>query len=670
MLKLNGVNRATNNFSIMLNIKTSNKKKINKTNTINLDFPSSPIKNTKKIIKRNTRTNSYNSFSSNQTEGIVTNFNAFTSGIVSLKSNSKILLKKNTFSLTNKNLFTESCQRGGEGSRNKRVKPAITQQTESNWSKRFTPSKKRNYKSGLRNNFQHSYFLKSSDFNKIGVISDNCQQLNKDPNKLLTHHNSKNKLLLSSLNCPGENNKSKAFSKKNISVEPVFQESKNNIDFININKARTNKSKAGKKIRYKINHINKKIANILELSSDDNQLGFLNEFEMLYNNLKKRVNPLKGYSSIKKTYSNEKRGKNFCDRVVIDQSSISNIIRENQLVKQKNEELTLKFDEMKLEFEQMKKNNREIKEDLKEKSKFLKDMKLTIDIFSQELSKLQNLFYTQIDNENKNCNSNTNITASNINTNNNLELSRIEKMNILSDDKIHSGISYSLGGIKTEPNALIRNKEKNKIEKIYQLQLPLKNITSSQRVKNSGGSFESTSKNVNKETKDTLEKDVEERNEKNQSCEQKEKEEEEDESIDLTNIENISLAENLNINETAYKYALNKNNNKLDTNRQFTRNNFLQENNTLKTTQINKNKVFTLPKKLNFIKKEEANDFNEEFLKCYDKFSDSWRKEVDKMLKKGTQSNIPVCSKSNDNNNNTNNNITNNNNSIKNTNDI
>ena len=28
-------------------------------------------------------------------------------------------------------------------------------------------------------------------------------------------------------------------------------------------------------------------------------------------------------------------------------------------------------------------------------------------------------------------------------------------------------------------------------------------------------------------------------------------------------------------------------------------------------------------------------NFNEEFMKYYDKFSDSWRKEVDKMLKKG-----------------------------------
>ena len=43
-----------------------------------------------------------------------------------------------------------------------------------------------------------------------------------------------------------------------------------------------------------------------------------------------------------------------------------------------------------------------------------------------------------------------------------------------------------------------------------------------------------------------------------------------------------------------------------------------------------------IPKQLNFINQSTTNDnFNDEFLKYYDKFSDSWRKEVDKMLKKG-----------------------------------
>ena len=43
------------------------------------------------------------------------------------------------------------------------------------------------------------------------------------------------------------------------------------------------------------------------------------------------------------------------------------------------------------EFENIKKENIIIKKELQEKSKMIKDMKLTIDIFNQELNKLQNL---------------------------------------------------------------------------------------------------------------------------------------------------------------------------------------------------------------------------------------------------------------------------------------
>ena len=56
----------------------------------------------------------------------------------------------------------------------------------------------------------------------------------------------------------------------------------------------------------------------------------------------------------------------------------------------------------------------------------------------------------------------------------------------------------------------------------------------------------------------------------------------------------------------------------------------------LKSAKIGKKinedeRIKKMPKKLNFMN----DNFNEEFMKYYDKFSDSWRKEVDKMLKKG-----------------------------------
>ena len=103
MIKMKGKQKNNLNFSkdLSLNIKISsnNNNTFLKTNNISLDFTSSPIKNNKKVIKRNTRTNSYNSFINNQTENFRTNKNPFNSGIISFDS--KINLKKNIFTFSN-----------------------------------------------------------------------------------------------------------------------------------------------------------------------------------------------------------------------------------------------------------------------------------------------------------------------------------------------------------------------------------------------------------------------------------------------------------------------------------------------------------------------------------------------------------------------------------------
>ena len=86
------------------NIKSSSKIKdvYYKENNISLDFASSPIKNCKKVIKRNTRTNSYNSFFCNKTEAISTCKNNYIPRIISPDFNTKINLKKNIFDFSNK----------------------------------------------------------------------------------------------------------------------------------------------------------------------------------------------------------------------------------------------------------------------------------------------------------------------------------------------------------------------------------------------------------------------------------------------------------------------------------------------------------------------------------------------------------------------------------------
>ena len=89
-------------------------------------------------------------------------------------------------------------------------------------------------------------------------------------------------------------------------------------------------------------------------------------------------------------------------------------------------------------------------------------------------------------------------------------------------------------------------------------------------------------------------------------------------------IENISLGNNLNINIENYKTGLNKSSN-------------LKKNKSEKNIKT-KNKVANL----NFNSKVGSFNFNDEFLKDYENFSESWRKEVDKMLeRRGNNNKIP-----------------------------
>ena len=66
------------------------------------------------------------------------------------------------------------------------------------------------------------------------------------------------------------------------------------------------------------------------------------------------------------------------------------LIHENIKLKKKNEELLFKINFISKEFNEIKKNNNDIKEELKEKNNILKKIKLTMDIFNQELIRLQN----------------------------------------------------------------------------------------------------------------------------------------------------------------------------------------------------------------------------------------------------------------------------------------
>ena len=644
-----------------------------KTNNISLDFASSPIKNIKKIIKRNTRASSFNSFVYNKTEGILKNSNPFTIGIQNINSSSKLMLKKNTFTNIKKNIPSKSKKKHNKA----KTKDITVRPSTSNY-RGFILSKQKNLKINLRNNFQHSFLFKSNDI--IGGGIDGYSLGDKADTIYQNNNMSKNKLLLTHFNNNSkrtqEKNKSTIFQsgKHHIVIEPIFQSNKKFIDFnrmIGISKTKTTKNSKGKSIKkFKSNkYLANTNYNNSEISSDD-QLGIINDFDYcLYKNLKNDINKKISRQYIHSNKNKKKKSRDrlrYIDGIYIDQNFLTTIISENKLIKQKNEELSLKFDGIKNEFELIKKDNKNIKEELKEKTKFLQDMKTTLDFFSKELIKLQNL-NKSVNNElssnnsnntqnnscrvlinnNQNLNNNTNKNMSNnekkiinnINNNNNNNL--IEKQNIISQNTNQElisakNVSTNLNSNNTESennnniNNINNNSniKKSKIEKIHQL--PLKNIMQFCQMNNKCGSLENnSSKNFYKETKDTTEKDVDGGHNKLSPVGSEDKavvsEKEESESLDFTS---ISLAENLNIDEESYKFVISKINN----------NQFIQNEN-LNEIKNKKNAVCGLPKKLNFIKQKNSNDFNEEFLKNYDKFSDSWRREVEKMMKRNSNPN-------------------------------
>ena len=462
-----------------------------------------------------------------------------------------------------------------------------------------------------------------------------------------------------------ENNKSKKHPNKNRNK---------NIKSLNFNskKFRT-KTTSAKKDRNILNNID---INNPEFSTEKgrNDDKFLSEFELLYNCIKKKresyTHKIRSKSGRKEKNILINKNKNkyslLLEKNILEQDSILGIIYENKQIKKKNEELTKQFEVIKREFEQIKKDNKDIKEELKEKTKYLKDIKLSMDIFSQELLKLQNIYKSDKSSSYTSNNLSKNITHYNTNANNSRKLlidkdkqklmleinnnkssNNNENKNMRINTKNINNITINTAIKESkhyETSINYNNNQKlKKFEKIHQL--PLNNINNliKKQNKERGNSlevnnFQDTSKLINIETKDATEKEnneyinekwssllnIEKRKEKEKTLEINNNQNESIEEKDSIELSNISLADNLNINEEIYNIAVNKNKKKMGK---------LLD---LKSEKIGKKlneeeRIKKLPKKLNFIN----DNFNEEFMKYYDKFSDSWRKEVDKMLKKG-----------------------------------
>jgi hypothetical protein len=189
-------------------------------------------------------------------------------------------------------------------------------------------------------------------------------RISKDKNNI--NSNRKKKVNNTKINSRNNNNRS-----INISI--------NNFQYLNNNNINSN----NKSTNVNVKHVNSKIMNYISLNNQTKNTE-------IFGNKSKDI--LKTKKSFEKYYTvtqspNSDSNKKIC----LNFLNISKMIDENKKIKEKNDSLSSKINVMSKEFKEMKKENMNIKRELKEKSKMIKDIKLTIDIFNQELNKLQKL---------------------------------------------------------------------------------------------------------------------------------------------------------------------------------------------------------------------------------------------------------------------------------------
>ena len=130
------------------------------------------------------------------------------------------------------------------------------------------------------------------------------------------------------------------------------------------------------------NKSNNKLNNNIQLSNKGANKILINRKIKANNSNDKRINVL----HTPDVHDNRKTSFNFQNY-----NDMKKILHQNYKIKEGNNYLSDQINNMTREFENMKKENLDIRKELQEKSEMIKDMKLTIDIFSRELSKLQTI---------------------------------------------------------------------------------------------------------------------------------------------------------------------------------------------------------------------------------------------------------------------------------------
>ena len=305
------------------------------------------------MIKRNTRTNSFNSLIINQTEGgffppysYMTKLNEnknnkLTKGLLGFKpnhqKNKSFNIKKGLFNLNKQNIVL----------------------------KKKSPKKK------CKRNFLNSYFINPNNvhisFNTVGNNFQIESQHSRQNNKNNFNHNSNNII-----------NKASNNSELNKSLSNMSK-----IKRIN-KKISSNNSTSNNNCNINNNYIINEINNLISSLNEEKQKIFLNEFKLYLNILNK----------IKKNKNNNDIIINENDIEEIQKSGqgiIGNILSQNFKLKKENEKLESKINNIMKEIEEIKKDKKNTEKEITNKNEILKELNNKINTFNSEMNKMKNI---------------------------------------------------------------------------------------------------------------------------------------------------------------------------------------------------------------------------------------------------------------------------------------
>ena len=402
MLKLHNIfnnnSHLTKDYSTYLKTTEKSIETLGKNRNISLDFSNTPIKQNKKVIKRNTRTNSFNSLIINQTEG---GFYPPYSYMTRINPN------KNTKNSTGKGFLGMK----GNHQKNKsfNIKKGIF-----NLNKQNMILKKKTQKKKCKRNFLNSYFINPNNVHiSFNTVGNNFQ--------IESQHSKQNIKSNNMLNSNNTNNKQNNISELNKSISNVnISKIKSNHKKININGNNTNNT-----------NISNEFMNIINKLSEEKQKLFLNEFK-LYLNILNKIKKNKNSNDIiinEKDFEEIKNG-----------GIIGHILTQNFKFKQKNEQLETKLNNIMNELEEIKKDKKETKKELDNKDKIIKELSNKIDMFNEEMIKMKNVIFnmsnkTKKDNEFSFCNKNSQGDLENISLADNSNINEELYNNILNKNK-------------------------------------------------------------------------------------------------------------------------------------------------------------------------------------------------------------------------------------------